>query len=173
MTRCCLFLLLACPALAQSKNPLTDAFMARYETIKLNLIQTAEAMPENFYSFKLTPVQRDFGAWIGHTASGNYNYCATMKGEKASVPAGLHDASGKSALTKAIKDSFDYCDAALKEMTDEKAMSAHEVGGKPVYPVQGMVALLASDNEHYGNMVGYLRSKGVTPPSTARAVNKK
>ena len=34
--------------------------------------------------------------------------------------------------------------------------------------VQGMVALIASDNEHYGNLVGYLRAQGITPPSTAR-----
>src|SRR5207248_3191400 len=99
--------------------------------------------------------------------------CANIKGEKTPEMAALHDMTGKAALTKAIKDSFDYCDAALKGMTDEKALAAHDVGGKQVYPVQGMIALTASDNEHYGNMVGYMRSKGVTPPSTARAAKKK
>ena len=173
MTRCYLLLAISSCAFAQSKNPLTDAFMARYQTIKQNLIETAEAMPEEAYSFKLTPAQRDFGAWVAHTAQGNYSYCATMKGEKTPDTAHLHDMTGKAALTKAIKDAFDYCDAALKDMTDEKALAAHSVGGKQSYPVQGMVALLASDNEHYGNMVGYLRSKGVTPPSTARASKKK
>lgn len=173
MTRCCLLLLISSCAFAQSKNPLTDAFMARYKSIKQNLIESAEAMPEEAYSYKLTPAQRDFGAWISHTVQGTYSYCATIKGEQTPDSARFHDMTGKAVLTKAIKDAFDYCDAALKDMTDEKALAAHSVGGKQVYPVQGMVALLASENEHYGNIVGYMRSKGVTPPSTARASKKK
>jgi hypothetical protein len=30
-----------------------------------------------------------------------------------------------------------------------------------------MIGVVVSGNEHYGNLVGYLRSKGITPPSTA------
>jgi len=154
-------------------NPLTDAFKARYQTIKLNVVEAAEVVPESGYSFKLTPAQRPFGEWISHTAMGNYNFCAQIKGEK--TPAAAQEAghaSGKAALVKAIKDAFAYCDAALEGMTDARALKGVDVGGKLVYPVQGMVALIASDNEHYGNMVGYLRSQGITPPSTARAQKK-
>jgi hypothetical protein len=32
-----------------------------------------------------------------------------------------------------------------------------------------MLGFLTNMASHYGNMVGYLRAKGVTPPSTARA----
>jgi hypothetical protein len=159
-------------AFAQS-NPLTDAVKGRYRTIKQNLVESAEAVPESGYSFKLTPGQRPFGEWIGHTAVGNYNFCAQIKGEQtpdAAQQAGA--ASGKAALVKAIKDVFAYCDAALEGMTDAKALKSVDVGGKQVYPVQGMVALIASDNEHYGNLVGYLRSLGITPPSTARTQRK-
>ena len=34
--------------------------------------------------------------------------------------------------------------------------------------VKAMISLVASLQEHYGNLVGYLRTKGIVPPSSAR-----
>jgi hypothetical protein len=159
--------------LAQLGNPLTEAVTGRYKAVSQNLIETAEVMPEEFYSYRLTPAQRPFGEWIGHTAMGNYNFCAAIKGEKPPETKHLHEMSGKAQLSKALLESFQYCDAALKDMNDRKALAEIVAGDKKIYPVQGMVALVSSDNEHYGNLVGYLRSKGLTPPSTARSMKKK
>ena len=149
-------------------NPLTEAVMSRYKTIRQNLVEAAQAMPEEHYGFRLTPEQRPFGEWIGHTAMGNLMYCAIVKGETPPDTGRLHQLTAKADLVEAIQKSFDYCDKALKGMTDQKALGEITVGGKKVYPVQGMIGLVASGNEHYGNLVGYLRSKGITPPSTAR-----
>src|SRR5450432_3258939 len=99
---------------------------------------------------------------------GNMSYCATIKGEAAPDPGHVHDLTGKADLVAAIQKSFEYCDEALQGMTDQKALSEVTVNGKKVYPVQGMIGVVASGNEHYGNLVGYLRSKGITPPSSAR-----
>jgi hypothetical protein len=159
-------LLFACAGFAQ--NPLTDSVKGRYKSIRQNMIATAEVMPDDSYNFKLTPEQRPFGAWIGHVAMGNYFFCSSIKGEKAPDVSALHDKTAKADLVKAIKDSFDYCDSALEGMTDQKALTAVSVAGKQVYPVQGMISLIASGNEHYGNLVGYLRSKGITPPSSQK-----
>jgi uncharacterized damage-inducible protein DinB len=157
-----------------AQNPLTDTVKTRYGAIKQSLIEAAEVVPEDAYTFRLTPAQRTFGEWIAHTAGGNYNYCAAIKAEKAPEAAqAAAKATSKADLVKAIRDSFTYCDVALEGMTDLKALAAIDMAGKKVYPAQGMVNLVASANEHYGNMVGYMRAKGVTPPSTARAAKKK
>jgi len=103
---------------------------------------------------------------------GNYNFCAIIKGDKTPDTHHLHALTGKAELSKALVESFEYCDSALKGMDDRKAMAEITVGDKKVYPVQGMVNLVSSENEHYGNIVGYLRSKGITPPSSARAAKK-
>jgi hypothetical protein len=171
MKTICLLLLSCGAVMAQSQNPLTDAVMARYKTIRQNLIESAEAMPEDAYSFRLTPPQRPFGEWIGHTAMGNYNYCAMIKGQPVDMHA-LHGLEGKAALSKALTQSFEFCDSALKDMDDHKALTEVTIGDKKVYPVQGMIGLVSSGNEHYGNIVGYMRSKGITPPSSARAAKK-
>ena len=120
---CCL-ILLASAALAQ--NPLTDAFQGRYKSMRQNLVQSAELMPEDAYGFKLTPEQRPFGGWIGHVAMGNYHFCSMIKGEKAPDTSALHDKTAKADLRKAIKESFDYCDAALQR--NDRPESARRQG---------------------------------------------
>ncbi len=168
------FLILFASILAsQTANPLTDAVTGRYRGIKQNLIESAEVMPEASYAFRLTPPQRTYAEWIGHVVIGNYNFCSVIKGEKAPATEHIHAMTGKGALSKTLLESFQYCDAALQGMTDQKALAAVTVGDKKVFPVQGMVNLVSSHNEHYGNIVGYLRSKGIVPPSTARAARKK
>src|ERR1700733_12722358 len=110
-------------------NPLTDAVMSRYKTIRQNLVEAAQAMPEEHYGFRLTPAQRPFGEWIGHTATGNMSYCATIKGEAPPDTASATQLTSKADLVAAIQKSFDYCDEALKGMTDQKALTEITVSG--------------------------------------------
>ena len=54
-------------------DPIVSAFKARYQTAKLNLVESAEAMPTEAIEYRLTPDQRSFGDWISHTAGMNFN----------------------------------------------------------------------------------------------------
>ena len=148
-----------------------QALLPRFDAAKLNLIEAAEAMPEASYDFKLTPGQRTFGDWIEHNISMNFSMCASMVGHttpREHQPGG----KGKAELVRALKESFDYCEPIFKSMTDEKSQQHIQINDKLVYPVAVMIALVSNWNEHYGNMVGYLRTKGITPPSTARVPQK-
>jgi hypothetical protein len=166
------FLLTASVSMAQSVW--VKAITTNYERYKTFLNDTAQVMPEADYSYKLTPAQRPFEEWIEHTAMLNYSYCANIKGvpppEETKTVMGL---KGKEAIAKALADSFTYCDAAFKEIDDAKAVQEVTIGTRKVIPANVMVSLVASLNEHYGNLVGYMRTKGITPPSTARAQQQK
>jgi uncharacterized damage-inducible protein DinB len=169
-----LALLAIASGLFAQSNPLTEAVRSRYQSIRQNLVETADVFPDDAYSYRLTPAQRNVAEWLAHTAMGNYAFCASIKGEKTPQAAqAAGKASAKPEVVKALRESFAYCDAALEGMTDEKALMPGGSGAKPVAPVQGMISLIASANEHYGNLVGYMRSKGIVPPSTARAQKKK
>ncbi len=162
---------IAANAFAQS--PLVDAIVGQYKPMKLNFIEGATAIPEGDYAFRLTPPQRPLGEWISHTAQGNFTRCAAMIGKETPPEAKqAGETKAKADVQKVLQASFDYCDAALKSLTDQAALTEVTVAGKKAYPVTAMVSLIASLNEHYGNMVGYLRMKGITPPSTARAQKK-
>ena len=163
--------LFAVGAFAQS--PLVDAINSQYKPMKLNFIEGAAAIPEADYAFRLTPPQRPLGEWISHTAQGNFTRCAAMLGKPVPPEAKqAGDAKAKADIQKSLAASFYYCDDVLKTITDQAALTEVTIGGKKSYPVAAMVSLIASLNEHYGNMVGYLRMKGITPPSTARAQKK-
>jgi hypothetical protein len=162
----------ALPLMAQ--NPVTDVVRTNYERLKQDMIETAELMPAESYDYRLTPPQRPFSGWIEHTASGNYRMCAMMLGRaEPDAAKGVHGLSQKAEIAKALRDSFTYCDAALGEMNDPKALAAVDFNGRKYPAVQVMIGLVASLSEHYGNLVGYLRMKGIEPPSTARASGKK
>lgn len=171
LTPVSLTLLFASLAAAQTANPLTEIVTQRFADLRLNLEQSAELMPADKYDFKLTPPQRSFGNWVGHTARNCYNYCSAIKGEKTPDAANhAEHLQTKPELTKALKESLAYCAAALQDMNDHKALVPAGPGN--VAPVRGMVILVSAINSHYGNMVGYLRANNLVPPSTARAQKK-
>ena len=41
--------------ISETANPLMDAFRSSYQTVRLNLMATAEAMPEEHYDYRLRP----------------------------------------------------------------------------------------------------------------------
>lgn len=165
-----MLLSLAC----MGQSVFTKALHGNYERYKTFLNDTAQVMSEADYSYKLSPAQRPFGEWIEHTALLNYSFCANIKGVPAPPETKtVMSLTGKDAIAKALADSFTYCDAAFQGMDDAKAVQEVTIGERKVVPANVMVSLVASLNEHYGNLVGYMRTKGITPPSTARAQQQK
>jgi hypothetical protein len=161
-------------AIAQSGNPVTQAVSGAYNRVKQNLIEAAEAMPADQYGYKLTPPQRAFGDWIVHTAMANEGACSAVKGmAKPPVDHSKHTDAAKADAQRMLKASFDLCDEVLTGMNDQKMVTEVTAGPRKVVPVTQFVNLIATLNSHYGNLVGYMRSKAIVPPSTARSQKKK
>ena len=162
-------LLVACAA-AQTPGPLMQAILPRIDTARLNLVEAAELMPEDSYTYHLTPAQRSWAEWISHNIQMNYSQCGRIHTVPTPDAKKWEGVTAKPELVAGLRESFAYCDGAFKAMSDEKALQpSAPAGGRPVVPVGVMIGLLNSWNEHYGNMVGYLRTKNLVPPSTARA----
>jgi hypothetical protein len=85
----------------------------QYDTLKRNMMGSAEKMPIEHFAFKPTPEVMSYGRLFGHTMETQYSYCNAVKG-------GVNPAAGKDfekVLDKAtviqmVKDSFAYCDDA-------------------------------------------------------------
>jgi uncharacterized damage-inducible protein DinB len=152
-----------------AESPLVGATKGFGDWIKGNLMKAAEQMPEADYAFKPTPEVRSFGQVLGHAADANYMMCSAVRGEKAPVADVEKTKTTKTDLVKALGDSFAYCDKAYADMTEAKALELMTFFGRQ----QPRVAVLAFNNshnyEHYGNIVVYLRLKGLVPPSSQRA----
>lgn len=167
-----LLALTATPVLAQgmrSGTSLVGASRAIYAQTRDYLKRTAAKVPDDLYSFRPTPEVRSLGEILGHVANSNFLFCSAAKGEKNPNAANFEKTPTKAALTKALNDAFAYCDGAY-QMSDAKA------GEKVQIPFFGeqtrMFALTlngAHDYEHYGNLVTYMRLKGIVPPSSERS----
>jgi hypothetical protein len=74
-------------------------------------------------------------------------------------------AKTKAALVKALKDAGTYCDRAYA-ITDASATATMEMFGGKGTKLYYLGMNATHDWEHYGNVVTYLRLKGMTPPSS-------
>lgn len=161
-------LLITGPAILLGQDKLTSTGKQRYfDSIRRNLEAAADVMPAEKYSFRLTPDQMTFGEWLIHSAQRNFADCSTLKSETAPVTAQqLSALKDKSEVSKALKDSFVYCAAALAAEDDQKVIASQQTAN-------AFLHVLIHNNEIYGNLVGYLRSAGIVPPSTAARANQK
>lgn len=146
----------------QAQNHMTDTATQRYfKVVRSNLESSADVMPAEKYSYRLTPGQMTFAEWLIHATQRNYSDCAILRGEPVSElekkAAALKE---KAEVARAMKDSFAYCAEALKGMDDRKAISSAAMSN-------AFLHLVVHNNEIYGNVVGYLRTAGIVPPSTA------
>jgi uncharacterized damage-inducible protein DinB len=185
MTRAvlCLALLaaLASPSLAQTSDGGADELLfpsmpaslkAMHGVIRRNLAEAAAAMPADEYAFKPTPQVRSFAELIGHVINGNYFFWSQARGEKANFGGDYSKTTDKAALVKALNEALAYCDATYDATTDANVGQAVSVqgrgGGKPTTRGQVLMFNTTHNNEHYGNVVVYMRLKNHVPPSTAR-----
>jgi uncharacterized damage-inducible protein DinB len=147
-----------------------------HATIRRNLAEAAESMPAEEYAFKPTPAVRSFGELIGHLASANFYFCAQAKGEKPSFT-DYAKTTEKAALVKALKDSLASCDAVYSSTTDAnfgQVVKTPSRGGDKDATRGGILIFNTThNNEHYGNIIVYMRLKGHVPPSTARVQQAK
>lgn len=148
-------------------------------TIRRNLADAAEEMPANEYAFRPTPEVRTFGQLIGHVINANFFFCSQAAGKKSPVTSDYEKITDKATLVKDLNESLTYCDAVYAATTDanflQPVTATYGPGSTSSNTVRGAVLMfnIAHNNEHYGNIVVYMRLKGHVPPSTARAQERK
>lgn len=162
-----LFLLGGCAA-ASAQNPMTEGQRFLHEMVKNNILRSAEKMPEENYSFRPTPEVRSFGQLLGHIADAQYLFCSAVLGKPNPAPGIEKTKTSKADLIAALKEAFAYCDAAFAEMTDAKLAETVKFFGREQAKGTVLSFNTAHNNEHYGNIVTYLRMKGIVPPSSER-----
>jgi uncharacterized damage-inducible protein DinB len=138
------------------------------------LARTADKMPEDLYSMRAgTQAEvRTFGQLIGHLANFNYRWCSDAKGEKnPQEETDFEKLTAKADLVKALNSALTYCDGAYAMLTDANSLDivqgTRDDGTKvPLLRISRFISNFAHNNEHYGNLVTYMRMKSILPPSS-------
>jgi uncharacterized damage-inducible protein DinB len=174
--------LLAClslPASAQTSDGLysrllsmsmSDSAKAMHAVIRRSLAQAAEQMPNEDYVFKPTPAVRSFGQLVAHVANANFFFCAQAVNQPVSSTNYEAGDTSKPVVLKALNESLAYCDKVVADTTEANFSQPVKMVVAPGGQTSRGLLLgfnTTHNNEHYGNMVVYLRLKGLVPPSTS------
>jgi uncharacterized damage-inducible protein DinB len=166
-----LAVIMASVAFGQAPDLTTPVSYARavQERIKTLVTASAEKMPADQYEFRPAPEVRSFGEILGHIADAQYLFCSSALAETNPSPNIEKSKKSKSELTAALKEAFADCDRAYAALTDGNAADVIKGpgGGRARLGILSFNSTHAY--EHYGNLVTYLRLKGIVPPSSERS----
>jgi len=150
-------------------SSLTADVRTDYRRVRDYFVRAAEKMAAADYAFRPTPEVRTFAQQVAHVADDQYNLCAPARGEarKAAYTAIEDSLSTKAELIPALEKAFAYCDAAYDALTD--ASGTEPSLGRDRSRFSMLNWNLWHTWEHYGNIVVYLRMKGLVPPSSEKS----
>ena len=135
--------------------------------------QPPRRCPRSGTLFRPAEGVRDFGQIIAHVAGGQFLYCSQAANSRLEPAVGkkLNDMRPFSDVETAQNGRV-FEKAELAALLAESTAYCEKVYGDPSFAagagVKALVGNVAHSNEHYGNLVTYLRMKGLVPPSTER-----
>jgi hypothetical protein len=149
-------------------NPVASALRYAFAEARPNLLGAAVAMPDSGYQYRPTPQQMRFGAIVRHVAESNDWGCGIIGGVKPPKHAALDSTAGKAALVARLRESFDFCQAALAGLTDDHLDEiVWRFPNDSMTRARAIVGMAGDWEDHYAAMAIYLRLNNVLPP-TAR-----
>lgn len=148
-------------------NPLIATSKAMFGISKGDVMGSVNVIPEDIWSFQPTRDVRTVAQLFAHIADAQYEFCGVAAEEKPAAKKIEETAKSKAEIVGALKEAFAYCDATYAKLTDAKAAEIVPFGGLKITRLGAMDFNFGHNMEHYGNLVTYMRIKGIVPPSSA------
>jgi uncharacterized damage-inducible protein DinB len=164
----------AAPPAAQLPTSTAAEVNAMYTNIAGFIAKSAAMVPADKFTWQPTPEVRSYARLFAHITDDNNGACAAMAGvtpNPARVDTGAAgnwaaDKMSKADLEKGLADSVALCQKAFAAVNQTNMMES--AGGRGTRTKIGALIYNTSHiNEHYGNLVTYLRLNGMVPPSSA------
>jgi uncharacterized damage-inducible protein DinB len=134
------------------------------------ILRSADKIPDDLWSYQPTPEVRTVGQLFAHIADGSNHICALAVGGQPAPGSVEKSATTKTDIVAALKREFAGCEADYATMAPETAVQTIDVGGgQKRTRIAEMDYEVAHTWEHYGNLVTYMRLKGIVPPSSEPA----
>ena len=147
---------------------LTASAASIYGVAHNYLIRAAEKMPADDYGFRPTPEVRTFGEILAHVADGNRLICG-MAVDDRPTEMGHYEktAKTKEQIIAALNETAAYCKEANAQLAGARGAEMVDFFGGMKQPRIGVLYFNGAHAfEHYGNVVTYMRIRGLVPPSS-------
>lgn len=160
----------ASSAFAQAAPPtIVKELVATWQRAATDLIDVAEAMPEDKYGYKPTPEISTFRDQLMHVTGIAQRFIDSAKGTK-SDPGHAHKDMKKAEVIALLKQTLQTGQETLGAVTDAQLLEQVKFpfGDRMVTRFTFWLGPLYQFRNHHGQLVVYLRMNGIVPPTTAR-----
>jgi uncharacterized damage-inducible protein DinB len=149
---------------------MSGSVQSTYAGLKGFILKSGEKMPTEQFGFRPTSEVRPFGQVLAHIADANYLLCSPALGE-ANPNGDVIDRLEKQELPREpmlakLTESFAYCDRAYAALTESNVAEVVPFLKTKRPRISILWFHVSHAYEHYGNLVTYLRLKGIVPPSS-------
>ncbi len=149
-------------------NELLTGLALLHDGYKKYIMDTAELVPEELYSFRPTEEVRTLGGILVHIAINNYYFCSAGAREPNPKQQGfMRTRTSKVAIIAALQESFAYCEAVYARTSDADGAEKASFQDTEYRVATILAGNTAHNADHNGNLVTYMRINGIVPPSTA------
>ena len=157
---------------ARAEGSIADEIREHWKDTRQTMLTIAGAVPENNLDFKPVPEVRSFREMLAHMVEDTAVHVGYAAGksreESARAVAKYEHAKTKAEFLEGLAVSYDYGDRILADLTDQNALDmVTGMRGMRMTRIAAYLHALHDIEDHYGNLVVYLRLNGITPPSTA------
>lgn len=161
-----LFALCVCaaPLQAQGRDLAVSALSLEWRQISANILKAAMMAPDSVYAFRPVETVWSLGELLHHVAQTQFVNCASAAGTQPMSDGAPESDASKVDLIAYLQRSMTACGAAYQQNLSTGSLAT----GETMKRYGALVHNTAHINEHYGNIVTYLRIKGLTPPSSQR-----
>jgi uncharacterized damage-inducible protein DinB len=146
-----------------------DPLKAQWDNTRALVEGIVAQVPEDLYDFRPTPEVRSFREQFTHLIDENFRFMAQAAGETPPMEKNaIEKLTGRDDILQALKDSYDYGAKVWMGITDQTAMEMIPGrGGQQQLRWAPILAQISDNMNHYGNLVVYVRLKGMVPARTA------
>ena len=153
---------------AQTTPPsLVKDLAATWQRASTEIVDVAEAMPEQKYDYKPAPEIATFRDQLVHVTGITQRFIDTAKGTKSDPS---HKAMTKADVIGLMKHTFRTAQEMVGSLTDAQLLESVKFpfGDRMVSRFTFWQGPLYQIRNHHGQLVVYLRMNGIVPPTTAR-----
>ncbi len=149
----------------QAPTAVQNEMLVWYDDAANKLVQLAEAIPAEQYSWRPMEGVRSVGEVVGHVTGGSY-FLMGMAGAKAPEGAqqDFEHMTSKADLIRALQQSIEFTRAAMRGMTAADLDAPATIFGRQTTKREVCLLTLSHTHEHLGQLIAYARSNHVVPP---------
>lgn len=131
------------------------------------IVQLADAIPEDMYSWRPSVGIRSVSESMMHVAAANYFFPTLLGG---SMPEGVNprafeqEFTSKEDATRVFKESVEHLKSAMAKAAEGSMDGEISFAGQTMSKPGFLHFAISHSHEHLGQLIAYARSIGVVPP---------